>query len=75
MPKLGLGLGVSYIERGIVSVLKADPPAIIWTFATPAAGRTIIAFSVSTTSGTIQINWGDDTSNIINSDALVNKTY
>ena len=53
----------------------ADPPATIWTFATPAAGRTITAFSVSTTSGTILINWGDDTTNTINSDALVNKTY
>ena len=75
MLKLGLGLGVSQIQRGIVSVLKADPPATIWTFATPAAGRTITAFSVSTTSGTILINWGDGTSNTINSNALVNKTY
>lgn len=75
MPRLGLGLGISYNRRDIISQPKADLLATIWTFATPAAGRTITAFSVSTTSGTIQINWGDDTSNTINSGTLVNKTY
>lgn len=75
MPKLGLGLGVSYINRSIVSLPKADPSQIIWTFATPPAGRTITGFSVSTTIGTITINWGNNTSNTINSGSLVNKTY
>lgn len=75
MAKLGLGLGVPYINREVIPLLKADPPATIWTFATPAAGRTITGFSVSTTSGTIFVDWGDNTSNTINSNALVNKTY
>lgn len=47
----------------------------VWTLATPPAGGTITGFSVSTTLGTITINWGDNTSNTINSSALVNKTY
>lgn len=75
MPKLGLGLGVSQIQRGIVSVLKANPPATIWTFATFAAIRIITDFSVFTTSGTILVDWGYNTFNTINSGALVNKTY
>ena len=43
------------------------PTGTVWTFATPPAGRTITGFSVSTTIGTITINWGDNTSNTINS--------
>jgi hypothetical protein len=74
MPKLGLG--VSYIKKGIVSLPEVSLLATIWTFATPAAGRTITGFSVTTNpSGTIQINWGNNTSNTINSGSLVNKTY
>jgi len=73
MPKLGKGVGIAFIGKGSLS--KADLPVAVWTFATPAAGRTITEFSVSTTSGTISINWGDGTSNTINSEALVNKTY
>lgn len=46
-----------------------------WNFTTPAAGTTITAFSVTTTSGTITINWGDNSSNTISSGSLVNKTY
>ena len=50
-------------------------PASIWTFPT-VTGRTITGFSVKTEpSGTILINWGNNTSNTINSGSLVNKTY
>jgi hypothetical protein len=72
MPKLGLGLGIPFIRQ---NVLPSATTNTIWTFATPAAGRTITAFSVSTTVGTITINWGDNTSNTINSGDFVNKTY
>lgn len=51
------------------------PTNTVWTFETPTAGGTITSFSVSTTIGTITINWGDNTSNTINSNTLVNKTY
>lgn len=46
-----------------------------WAFPEPISPKAITAFSVTTTSGTILINWGDDTFNTINSTALVNKTY
>lgn len=51
-------------------------PASIWTFPTPPSGRTITMFSVTTyPSGTILVDWGNNTSNTINSGSLVNKTY
>jgi hypothetical protein len=51
-----------------------DGPGLVWTFPT-VTGRTITGFSVTTTSGTILVDWGDNTSNTINSGSLVNKTY
>jgi hypothetical protein len=77
MPKLGLGLGVSYIQRKLATTeLVPEDPEIIWSFPTPPAGRTITGFLITTDpSGTILVDWGDDTSNTINSGSLVNKTY
>jgi len=47
-----------------------------WSFPTPPSGRTITGFYVTTDpSGTILVDWGDNTSNTINSGSLVNKTY
>lgn len=64
-----------FLTQSVLQGIYASSSGGVWTFTTPAAGTTITAFSVSTTSGTILINWGDGTSNTINSDALVNKTY
>ena len=47
----------------------------VWTFTTPVSPSTITGFSVKTTSGTIKIDWGDGTSNTINSGSVINKTY
>ena len=58
-----------------IQLLGLGTTETIWTFTTPPAGRTITGFSVSTTSGTILIDWGDSTSNTINSGSSVNKTY
>jgi hypothetical protein len=74
MPKLGLGLGVSYIQRKTVAEIIPDDPGLVWSFPT-ATEKTITGFSVTTTSGTILVDWGDDTSNTIDSGSLVNKTY
>jgi hypothetical protein len=50
-------------------------PASVWTFPT-ATGTTITEFSIETEpSGTILVDWGDSTSNTIDSGSLVNKTY
>ena len=76
MPKLGLGLAVSYIEGKTIEELVPIVLPTIWSFPTPPAGRTITGFSVTTDpSGTILVDWGDNTSNTINSGSLVNKTY
>ena len=76
MPKLGLGLGVAYIEGKTIEELVPDDPEIIQSFPTPPSSRTITGFSVRTDpSGTILVDWGDNTSNTINSGSLVNKTY
>jgi hypothetical protein len=76
MPKLGLGLGVSYIQRkSVAAEIIPDDPGLVWTFPT-VTGRTITEFSIETEpSGTILVDWGDSTSNTINSGSLVNKTY
>jgi len=76
MPKLGLGLGVSYIQRKTVAAeIIPEGPGLVWSFPT-VTGRTITGFSVTTDpSGTILVDWGDSTSNTIDSGSLVNKTY
>ena len=71
----GLNFQGTSVKEAWLNGTQVYKSPTIWTFATPAAGRTITGFSVSTTIGTILINWGDGTSNTINSDALVNKTY
>jgi hypothetical protein len=49
---------------------------IFWTFPTPPSGRSITGFSITTDpAGTILVNWGDSSSDTINSGSLVNKTY
>ena len=64
-----------FLNQSVLQGIYASSAGGFWTFETPALGTTITAFSVITTSGTILINWGDGTSNTINSEALVNKTY
>lgn len=64
-----------FLTQSVLQGIYASSSGGVWTFTTPPAGRTITDFSVSTTSGTIFINWGDNTSNTINSGSLINKTY
>jgi len=53
-----------------------DISTTFWVFSTPISGTSIAAFSATTDpSGTILVDWGDSTSNTINSSSLVNKTY
>lgn len=49
-------------------------PNKLWQFT--KINSTITAFSVTTVpTGTITLDWGDDTQNIVNSSETINKTY
>jgi len=50
-------------------------PGGLWRFDTPSPGATITNFKITTTSGTILINWGDGATDTVNSDQTINKTY
>ena len=78
MPALGLGLSIVSVSiaRIYTDTNEIPEPATIWSFTTPPVGRTITGFSITTDSvGTILVDWGDGTSNTINSGSLVNRTY
>lgn len=83
------GLGLFDIERSsnrnqnnksmkvktLYSPYKPLTSFTLWKFETPAEGTTINNFSITTTGGSVDINWGDSTSNIVNSRENINKTY
>ena len=68
-------IGSDQVSAVYLDSVLVWPSAGLWSFDTPAPGATITNFKITTTSGNILINWGDGTTNTVNSDQTVSKTY
>jgi hypothetical protein len=64
------GSGWAMKIQGIVSLCLTGiiPPV-------PPTGASLVNFAVTTSSGTVNINWGDGTSNTVGSTVPVNHTF
>jgi formylglycine-generating enzyme required for sulfatase activity len=47
----------------------------IWRFDTPSPGTTITGFKITTSSGGVFVDWGDGSTDLVNSGQTINKTY
>lgn len=57
---------------------STQPPvsSVFWSFGTPSIGTTLNNFVATTSNAsTYTINWGDNTSNVVASNATISHTY
>jgi hypothetical protein len=47
----------------------------IWRFDTPSPGTTITDFKITTSSGGVFVDWGNGSTDFVNSNQTINKTY
>lgn len=68
-------IGSDQVSAVYLDSVLVWPIGGLWSFDTPAPGTTITNFKITTSVGNIVINWGDGTTNTVNSDQTINKTY